>query len=110
MSGLPDHNFPAFFEAAAQLRALGYDVFNPAENDGPNLECALRNVRTKPLGSWEDYLRRDLKILLDCDELVYLEGIDRSRGAQLEMYVASQLQMPVRRFASVLLVAGLAAC
>ena len=30
MSGLPAFNFPAFHEAAADLRACGFDVVNPA--------------------------------------------------------------------------------
>ena len=38
MSGIDDYNRPAFNEAAAQIRALGLTVFNPAEiNDGGNL-------------------------------------------------------------------------
>ena len=33
MSGIKDFNFPAFNEAAEHLRKLGYEVFNPAEDD-----------------------------------------------------------------------------
>ncbi len=33
MRGLPLFNFPAFADAAAKLRAQGYDVFSPAERD-----------------------------------------------------------------------------
>ena len=40
MSGLPDLNFPAFHAAAAELRALGHTVVNPAEKQskGATLE------------------------------------------------------------------------
>ena len=31
MAGYKDHNFPAFNAKAAELRALGHEVFNPAE-------------------------------------------------------------------------------
>ncbi|MGE5607641.1 MAG: DUF4406 domain-containing protein, partial [Bacillota bacterium] len=31
MSGLPEHNIPAFNAAAARLRRLGFCVVNPAE-------------------------------------------------------------------------------
>ena len=31
MSGLPDYNYPAFYRAAAELRAHGHEVYNPAE-------------------------------------------------------------------------------
>ena len=33
MRGMPFFNFPAFKDAAAQLRAKGHYVFNPAERD-----------------------------------------------------------------------------
>lgn len=33
MRGYKDFNFPAFFAAAAKLRAEGHIVFNPAERD-----------------------------------------------------------------------------
>lgn len=33
MSGVPNFNFPSFFEAAAKLKAEGHEVFNPAARD-----------------------------------------------------------------------------
>ena len=33
MRGIADLNFPMFDDAAAWLRARGFDVFNPADND-----------------------------------------------------------------------------
>ncbi|MBF3131496.1 DUF4406 domain-containing protein, partial [Pseudomonas aeruginosa] len=45
MTGLPEHNFPAFHAEAARLRSLGYQVENPAEHgEIPGFE-------------WADYLR-----------------------------------------------------
>jgi hypothetical protein len=35
MTGLPEFNYPAFNAEAARLRALGYQVENPAENPLP---------------------------------------------------------------------------
>lgn len=83
MSGLPEHNFPAFFAAADQLRAVGYGIVNPADTgivDG---------------WEWADYLRHDLKDVLRCDGVATLPGWRRSRGARLEVHVATQLGMPV---------------
>lgn len=52
MSGMPEHNFPAFNAEAARLRALGYDVVNPAE------------LNPEPEKTWHDCLRTDLMELL----------------------------------------------
>jgi hypothetical protein len=80
MTGLPDHNYPAFHAAAAELRAVGYRVINPAE------------LGTVEGWTWEQYLRRDLQAMLaDADALALLEGCDRSAGAQLEATVAHAL-------------------
>lgn len=83
MTGMPDHNFPAFHAEAARLRDLGYHVENPAEHgviDGYE---------------WADYLRVDLQKLLTCEAIALLPGWSDSRGALLERHVAFQLSMPI---------------
>jgi hypothetical protein len=83
MTGLPEHNFPAFHAEAARLRGLGYHVENPAEHgviDG---------------FEWADYLRLDLQKLLTCEAIALLPGWVDSRGALLERHVAFQLGMPI---------------
>lgn len=84
MTGIPEWNFPAFNKAADQLRAAGYDVVNPADGGSDNSK------------SWEDYLREDLRLLLDCDGIALLPGWEKSRGARLEVHVATSLFMPCR--------------
>lgn len=56
MAGLPEHNFPAFHAHAAQLRAAGYDVVNPAEIDNHGK-------------TWEGCLRTDLREMCTCDAI-----------------------------------------
>lgn len=83
MSGLPNLNVPAFNAEAARLRALGFEVVNPAElNPGPDT-------------GWHACMRNDLKALLDCDTLVLLPGWQRSSGAHLEMHVAHRVGMAI---------------
>ena len=83
MSGLPDFNYPAFFDAADVLDRAGFTVGNPAA-DGQ-----------VPGWSWEQYLRRALRLMLECDGVAVLDGWERSRGARLEVEVAEQIGMRV---------------
>ena len=83
MTGMKDHNFPAFHAAAADLRAQGFEVVSPAEqewNDDLTRE-------------WSFYLKRDIPILLQCDAIALLPGWRESRGAMLESFIAAQLDM-----------------
>lgn len=79
MTDMPDFNYPAFNAEAARLRALGYDVVNPAENP--------------PQASWAEYMRYDIPLLLTCDTLALLPGWHTSKGARMEHYIAAGLGM-----------------
>lgn len=83
MTGLPEYNYPAFRAAATQLRAAGYLVSNPA--DGGVLDD----------WTWSDYMRRGLRELLGCDAVALLGGWATSRGARLEVKVATDLGLDV---------------
>ena len=81
MTGLPQLNFPAFHAEAARLRALGYDVVNPAElNPNPNT-------------SWQTCMRVDIRELVTCDAVALLPKWHESRGARLEHQIACELGM-----------------
>lgn len=83
MTGLPNLNFPAFRIEAARLRAMGYEVVNPAElNPDPNAD-------------WHECMRHDLAELLKCDAVALLDGWQRSAGAHLEMHVAHRVGMEI---------------
>ena len=81
MSGLPDHNYPAFHEAARKLRAAGYTVLNPAENGRP------------PGDPWQAFMRDAIALLIQCDAVALLDGWQNSRGAVIEQNLAKNLGM-----------------
>ena len=84
MTGLAEHNFPAFHAAAARLRQAGWEVVNPAENFGGRTDLPR-----------ETYLRNDVALLVDCNAVAMLSGWEESRGAKLEYLLARELGMPV---------------
>lgn len=83
MTGLPEFNYPAFTRAANQLRGLGYTVFTPTENGLPQH------------APWGMHMRRDIPQLVRCGGVAVLPGHEASRGAQLELYIATELGIPV---------------
>lgn len=86
MSGIQDFNHPAFNAKAAELRAAGEDVINPAEFD----------AEIGPDQPWATYLRRDLVLLAErCDKIVLLPGWEDSKGATLEWTVGKALGMTI---------------
>ncbi len=72
-----------FKEAELQLIYKGYDVINP---------FSLPHNHNK---TWNDYMREDLKALLDCDEIYMLKNWETSRGAKIEHAIARELDLKV---------------
>lgn len=76
MRGYRDHNFPAFHAAAADLRAQGHEVFNPAENDDG-------------ISSRRELMKIDLSWICDHAEgIALLPGWSFSTGARTEVALA----------------------
>lgn len=95
MSGIPQFNFPAFFAAAATLRAQGYEIVSPAEIDNDEDKgYALKSPDGSPdkragAKTWGDFLSRDVKLVADqVSGVIFLPDWHRSRGAKLEAFTA----------------------
>jgi hypothetical protein len=83
MTGLPNFNYASFNATAKELRTLGCEVQNPAENPEP------------PTKAWADYMRMAIAQVLKCDTLALLPNWHTSRGADLERHIALQLGLRV---------------
>lgn len=82
MTGLPEHNFPAFNEAEKALRERGFIPLNPAGN---------------PMGlSPADYMRIDLAMVGVSDLVAMLPGWKLSIGANAEYSTAVSYRIEVR--------------
>lgn len=84
ISGLPlETVYNNFTNVEAQLLEQGYEVVNPLNNGLPTT------------ATWEEHMRADLRLLLDCDAIYMLEGWEKSRGARIEYALAVDFKMVV---------------
>jgi nucleoside 2-deoxyribosyltransferase len=99
MTGIPNHNTPAFDEAAAWLRAAGYQAVSPPDITRANPQPGVRRDGTIDDAAYRALVRLDLIALLDCDCVVLLPGWTASRGCKLEIAVAIAIGIPLYPFA-----------
>jgi len=81
MTGLPDCNFLAFFEAERILSQKGYCPINPARN-------VIGLTR-------KDYMQIDLQYIFASDSVYRLKGWEKSPGARVENALAEYLELNI---------------
>jgi hypothetical protein len=95
MRGIPNFNFPEFERAARELRAAGWHVYSPRENDaekGSEPSADGSPVEDIPL---KYFFREDLWQVCDSDAIFLLNGWEKSMGATLERHVADKVGVQV---------------
>lgn len=78
-----DERKAAFSHAARWLELNGYEAVNPFENGLPDD------------AHWREHMRADVALLVGCDRIYMLRGWELSKGAKLELDVASSCGIQV---------------
>lgn len=79
-----DERKEAFRRAGERLGEMGYEYVNPFDNGLPDD------------ATWQEHMREDILMMLsDCDCIYMLRGWEKSKGAKLELDVASSCGMEV---------------
>jgi len=96
MRGIPEFNFPAFHQAADELKAAGHLVFNPAAHDVNNGFDPSGMTGNEDLSALGFDLRNALAadtgfICGSADAIAFLPGWHESKGARAEMALAAAL-------------------
>ena len=100
MRGYPEFNFPAFRQHSAELRAMGHEVFSPAEKDEEEYGSAVSASATGDLDEAKLATGFDLRkaLFLDmefickkADGIALLRGWEGSAGACAESATAKAL-------------------
>lgn len=95
MTDYADYNFPAFWEAEEEARRLGYAVLSPARNAPFQNDLSDVARQQNPKGANQYYLRLDLANVLRADCVWALAGWQSSRGANIEIFTALVVGIPV---------------
>ena len=97
MSGIPEFNFPAFYEASERFKNEGWTVFNPADKEGETLSAKSRETGD-PMQAQKDgfnfrevYLW-DLTKVIEANAIFMLPGWENSPGARGEHAAAVAMQ------------------
>lgn len=77
-------NRSMFYEVAERIEHMGMEPVNPCESDD--------QVKNK---TWINYMRKDIPLLLECDEVWVIPNWYRSKGANLEILIATLLEIPI---------------
>lgn len=106
MRYVPEFNFPAFIAKTAELRAVGHQVFNPAERDLENgfdptgLKGTDEELRQHGF-DLREALAVDLSFICrEATHLYMLPGWSRSSGARAEWSTALALGLTIEGAAS----------
>ena len=78
-----DERKEAFANAEQRLKGIGFFPVNPFKN---GLSGQAR---------WQEHMRADIALLLDCEYIYMLKGWKLSTGASLEFYVATMCGIKV---------------
>lgn len=90
MSGIENHNYPAFHEAAANLREAGHFVVSPAEMHPDAADI----TGDSSVEDYRKYLANDFLAIAQCEGVALMEGVMKSKGALLEIHFALTLGIP----------------
>ena len=94
MSGYPSCNFREFERVTTKLREAGYEVFSPAEYDAKS----GFNPDTDKQKPFKHYMQVDLPEVMNSDAVILLKGWEKSKGANLEVKVAKECDIPIFEF------------
>ena len=85
ITGLPiDEAFQNFKDCDQAMQDAGHETVNP-----------FNVLPFDKSFTWKDYMKADIKALVDCDAIIMIKGWPNSKGALLELNIAVHLGLKI---------------
>jgi len=99
ITGKPNDNIEEFEKYKQKFKNLNYEVVNPHDLFTREFVDDLnRKLENKDI-TFEEYhgtfMRTDIKAMMDCDFIAVLNGYENSKEANIEVYIARNINMPI---------------
>ncbi len=92
MTGIPQHNFPAFDAAAKRLRSEGYEVISPTDLDrGMGYDAMKTSDDPSPETLKKMFMADLTAVMYEVDKVALLPGWRKSKGACIEAALACMI-------------------
>ena len=99
ITGILNYNIAEFKKYEEKFKNLNFEVVNPHELFTKEEVDGINKSLEDKVISFEEhhafFMRRDIKEMMDCDFIAVLNGWEKSKGANIEVYVARNLNIPV---------------
>lgn len=82
MTGMPELNFPTFEKVKIDLEGCGFEIASPHDIDHGE------TPDTRGQLPYSTYMKAGIKLLMECDGIIMLDGWTHSRGAMAEFNIA----------------------
>ena len=86
ITGMSNKNIEEFEKYEEKFRNLNFEVVNPHK---------LHTKEEEEKYTWSQFMKVDIKAMMDCDFVAVLKGWEKSKGANLEVYIARNIEMPI---------------
>lgn len=99
ITGMPNNNIQEFKKYEEKFKNLNFEVINPHNLfSGDEVELLEKCLEEKKI-TFEEYhshfMRRDIAEMMNCDFIAVLDGWEKSKGANIEVYIARNINMPI---------------
>lgn len=86
ITGIENGNREAFKFFEETLVSIGFNVVNPHN---------LHTTEEIKTFTWDQFMKSDIKALMDCDVVAVLPGWQNSKGANIEVKLAKDVLIPI---------------